>query len=177
MLYKNWYTETTKFVYKFSGGEMMKVSSVQMVIGLVFIFLFANLACAEDWISYEQSKTGTMYYEKNSIKELDKNIISVWTINVYNNEGKKRDFAILKKKNKAPSDPDMLNCTSMLVELDCANKKFKVTAWTIYDKEKHVIYSAPQSIDKWQNIVARSVSEKLKNSVCKSVKTSQTKKK
>ena len=155
----------------------MKVKNFQMFIGLVFIFLFANLACAEDWISYEQSKTGTKYYEKSSVKEVGKNIISVWTINVYNNEGKKQDFAILKKKNKAPANPDMLNCTSMLVEFDCANKKFRVTAWTIYDKEKHVIYSAPKSIDKWKAIVPNTASEKLKNVVCKSDNISKTKKK
>ena len=155
----------------------MKGRSVQMVICLVFFFLFANLACAEDWISYDVSKTGTKYYEKSSIKELDKNIISVWTIKVYNNEGRKRDFAILKKKNKAPGNPDMLNCTSMLVDFDCVNKKFRVTAWTIYDKEKHILFSAPKSNENWDIMVAKSASEKLKNIVCKSVKTSKTKKK
>lgn len=156
---------------------MMKVRSVQMVIGLVCIFLFANLACAEDWISYDASKTGTKYYEKSSIKEVDKNITSVWTIKVYNQEGQKQDFAILKKKHQAPAKPEMLYSTSMLVEFDCVNKKFRVAAWTIYDKEKHVIYSAPKSIDKWQKIVARTASEKLKNIVCKSDKTFGTKKK
>ena len=155
----------------------MKVRSVQMVICLVFFFLFANLACAEDWISYDVSKTGTKYYEKSSIKEVDKNIISVWTINVYNNEGKKRDFAILKEKNKAPKNPDMLNCTSMLVEFNCENKKFRVTTWTIYDKEKHNLFSAPKSNENWDGIVAKSASEKLKNIVCSSDKISRTKNK
>jgi hypothetical protein len=156
---------------------MMRVRSVQMVVCFVFFFLFANLACAEDWISYDVSKIGTKYYEKNSVKEVDKNIISVWTINVYNNEGKKRDFAILKKKNKAPKNPEMLSCTSMLVELDCVNKKFRVTAWTIYDKEKHALYSAPATINKWQAIVPKTASAKLKNVVCKSDNIPQTKKK
>jgi len=145
----------------------MKVRSVQMFIGLVFFFLFANLACAEDWISYDVSKTGTMYYEKSSIKELNKNIFRVWTIKVYNQDGKTKDFSMLKRKNKAPGKADLLSCNSILVEFDCANKKFRVTAWTIYDKEKHMIYSAPPSIDKWQNIVANTASEKLKNIVCK----------
>ena len=156
---------------------MMKARNVQMVIGLVFIFLFANLACAEDWISYDASKLGTKYYEKSSMKEVDKNIISVWTINVYNNEGRKRDFAILKEKNKAPGNPDMLKCTSMLVEFNCEHKKFRVTAWTIYDKENHILFSAPKSNENWDSIVAKSASEKLKNIVCKSDKTSRTKKK
>jgi hypothetical protein len=176
MLYKNRHTETAKFVYKFSGVEMT-VRNVQIAICLVFIFLFANLACAEDWISYDVSKTGTKYYEKSSIKEVDKNIISVWTINVYNDEGKKRDFAILKKKDNAPNNPDMLNCASILIEFDCLNKKFRVTAWTIYDKEKHVVYSAPRSINEWKNIVANTASEKLNNIACKSDKTSKAKKK
>jgi hypothetical protein len=177
MLYKNRHTETTKFVYKFSGGEMMKVRNVQMALCLVFIFLFANLACAEDWIIYDVSKVGTKYYEKNSIKQVDKNMMRVWTINVYSDEGKKRDFAILKAKNKAPGNPEMLNCTSMLVEFDCLNKKFRVVAWTVYDKEKHVLLSAPKSNENWDIMVAKSASEKLKNIVCKSDKTSKAKKK
>ena len=155
----------------------MKVRSVQMVIGLVCIFLFANLAGAEDWISFERSKTGNMYYEKSSIKEVDKNITSVWTIKVYNQEGQKQDFAILKKKHQAPAKPEMLHSTSMLVEFDCANKKFRVTAWTIYDKEKHVIYSAPATINKWQKIVPKTATVKLKNVVCKSDNISKAKKK
>jgi hypothetical protein len=65
----------------------------------------------------------------------------------------------------------------MLVEFDCVNKKFRVTAWTIYDKEKHALYSAPATINKWQAMIPKTVSDKLKNIVCKSVKTSQTKKK
>jgi len=155
----------------------MKVRNVQMAICLIFIFLFANLACAEDWISYDVSKTGTKYYEKSSLKALDKNIISVWTINVYNNEGKKRDFGILKEKNKAPKSPEMMNCTSMLVEFDCVNQKFRVAAWTIYDTEKHILFSAPKSNNKWEKIVARSASEKLKNIVCKSDNVARAKKK
>lgn len=155
----------------------MKVRNVQSVICLVIFFLFANLAWAEDWISYEDSKTGTMYYDKSSVKEVNKNIFSVWTIKVYNKDGKTQDFARLKAKNNAPQNPDILNFTSILAEFDCVNKKFRVTAWTIYDKEKHVIYSAPKSIDKWKDIVANTASEKLKNIVCKSDKTSPTKKK
>jgi hypothetical protein len=155
----------------------MKVRNVRSVICLVIFFLFANQAWAEDWISYEESKTGHMYYDKSSIKEVNKNIISVWTIKVYNKDGKTKDFSILKRKNKAPDNADILNCNSILAEFDCANKKFRVTAWTIYDKEKHIIYSAPKSIDKWKAIVANTASEKLKNIVCKSDKTSQTKKK
>jgi hypothetical protein len=155
----------------------MKVRNVQSVICLVIFFLFANLAWAEDWIRYEDSKTGTMYYDKSSIKESKNDIFSIWTIKVYNKDGKTHDFEILKTKNKAPQNPDILNCASVLVEFDCLNKKFRVTAWTIYDKEKHVIYSAPKSVEKWQNIVARTASEKLKNIVCKSDNTSQTKKK
>ena len=155
----------------------MKVRNIQMVIGLVFVFLFANLACAENWISYDVSKTGTKYYEKSSIKEVGKNIMSVWTINVYNQEGKKQDFAILKKKNKAPKDPEMLHCTSMILEFDCASQKFRVTAWTIYDKEKHVIYSAPASINKWQAVAPKTAAAKLKNVVCKSGNISKAKKK
>ena len=155
----------------------MKVRNVQSVICLVIFFLFANQAWAENWIKYEESKTGHMYYDKSSIKEVNKNFISVWTLKVYNKDGKAKDFSMLKGKNKAPNNADILDSNSIVAEFDCVNKKFRVTAWTIYDKEKHIIYSAPKFMNKWESIVANSSSEKLKNIVCHSDKTSKTKKK
>lgn len=144
----------------------MQVRNIQMVIFLMILLLFANHVWAEEWVLYEKSQTGNRYYDKSSIKEVN-NIASVWTIKVYNQEGKAKDFAMLKRKNKAPQNADILNCNSVLVDFDCKNNTFKVNGWTIYDKEKKAVYSVPKYMSQWKGVGEKSSSGKLKNIVCK----------
>jgi hypothetical protein len=155
----------------------MKVKTVQRVICLAIFFLFANFALAEDWVLFEKSKTGHKYYDKSSIKVVNPSVTSVWIIKVYNKDGKAKDFSWLKKNNKAPNNADILSCVSTLVDFDCINNKVRITASTIYDKEKKTIYYEPIAFSPWRNVIDASSSGKLKNMVCKSDKISKTKKK
>jgi hypothetical protein len=156
----------------------MNIKIFRSVIFIVAFFLFANFAWAEEWVLYESSKTGNKYYEKNSIKEAGKNIVSVWVLKVYNKEGKENDFSMLKRRNlKVPANADVLSCNSIIAEIDCANKKIKPISWTIYDNKKNVVYTSPKSIAKWNNIDAKLSTEKLRKMVCDSSKNSKTKKK
>ena len=145
----------------------MKIKNVQRVLFLLIFFLFANHAWAEDWILCEVSGTGNRYYDKSSIKKVSNDIVSIWTIKVYNNIGKAKDFLMLTKENKAPKNVDILNCNSMIVEFDCKKNKFRISAWTIYDKEKKALFSAPNSMFQWKDVIAKSTSEELKKIVCK----------
>lgn len=145
----------------------MKIKNVQRVVFLLIFFLFTTCAWAEEWVPYDVAKTGNRYYEKNSIKKTGDNIFSVWTIKVYNKEGKAKDFYQLTQKNAAPQSPDLLNFSALLVDVDCKNNKFKINAMTIYDKEKKVLFSAPESLFKWDKIVDNTSSGKLKSKVCK----------
>ena len=75
----------------------MKVKNVQSIICLVIIFLFANQAWAAEWIYYASTSIGMLYYDKSSIKKVNKNIISVWAKTIFNEDGKNRDFFISQK--------------------------------------------------------------------------------
>ncbi|MGB5217727.1 MAG: surface-adhesin E family protein [Smithella sp.] len=145
----------------------MKIKNVQRMVFLLIFVLFATQAWAEDWVLYDAAKTGNRYYEKNSIKKAGDNIFNVWTIKVYNKEGKAKDYYQLTKKNVAPQNPDALSFNAILVDVDCKNNKFKINAMTIYDKEKKPLFSAPASLFKWDNIVANTSSGKLKSKICK----------
>jgi hypothetical protein len=159
------------------GGDVMKLKNVQSIICLAIFFLFANQAWAADWVLYESSDTGDLYYDKSSIKKVNENIVSVLTKQILNENGKTRYFSFLKMSNKAPEKPDLLSYKLILSEIDCVNKKIKSSPMTIYDEADNVIYSTPVKYDEWSGIVPNTIAAKLKNKVCAAGKSSKSKKK
>ena len=153
---------------------MKKISSI---ISLAFFFLFASQAWAADWIYYAPMSTGHMYYDKGSIKKVNKNIISVLTKTIYTENGKKEYFSFLESIGKAPGNPDILNNQLVSVEIDCVNKIYKVSSMSIYDEKDSVIASRPKSTDKWSDTPPNSQMEVLEKEICSAGKTSKKKKK
>jgi len=74
----------------------MKSKNLQRIIILGILFLFPDQVWAEDWTYYDTSLAGTMYYDKSSIFEAKKGILSVWTKNILSTDSKKQYYAILK---------------------------------------------------------------------------------
>ncbi|MGA2781704.1 MAG: surface-adhesin E family protein [Smithella sp.] len=145
---------------------MMKVKNVQSIICLVIFSLFANQAWATDWIYFDTTSVGDMYYDKSSIKKTDKSIISVWNKDILSEEAKTKYFSILKGIHKAPDNPSMLSYYTKLMEIDCVNKKIKDISVIFYDEKGNVIYSSPKSESgKWNAIIPNTVGEKLINIV------------
>jgi len=153
---------------------MKKISSV---ISLVIFFLIANQIWAAEWTFYASYEDGKKYYDKNSIKKVNKNIVSVSTKTIYNESGKSMNFSFLKNIGEAPDNPYILNHQIVLNEIDCINKKINVTSITIYDEAGKVIASSQKFSDEWDDIRPHFHTEILKNIVCSVVKTSKAKKK
>ncbi|MGA3281422.1 MAG: surface-adhesin E family protein [Smithella sp.] len=145
---------------------MMKAKNIQSIICLVIFFIFASQAWAADWIYYGTSDVGDMFYDKSSIKKVDKSIISVWLKNILSQEGRTKYFSILKRLHKAPDNPSMLPYYTELMEIDCVNKKIKDFSMIVYDERSNVLYSSPESESgEWIDILPDSAGEKLINAV------------
>ena len=141
---------------------MMKTKNVQSIICLVIFSLFANQAWAADWIYYDTAAVGDMYYDKSSIKKVNKSIISVWNKDILSEEAKTNNFSILKGIHKAPDNPSMLSYYTKLMEIDCVNKKIKDISVIFYDEIDKVVYSSPESESgEWNAILPDTVGEKL----------------
>jgi len=144
----------------------MKSKNIQRIIILGILFLFANQARAEDWTYYDTALAGTMYYDKSSIFEAKKGIISVWTKNILSTDSKKQYFSILEKIDKAPDDPSKLSYYKSLMEIDCTNKKFRYIYAVFYDEQDNIIHpSSENETSAWNTIEPDSVGEKLMNLV------------
>ena len=155
----------------------MEIKKVQCIICLVILLLFASQAWAAEWVLYDTSAVGNESYDKSSIKRINNNIISVWTKTIYNDVGKLKNYSDLKNIDKAPDNPYILSHDLVLLEIDCLNRKIKVSSRRICDKRGGIIASEMQSHDVWSNIVPNSNYEKLKKQLCGFVKNSKIKKK
>lgn len=156
---------------------MMKIKNVQCIVGLVFFFLFTNQILAAEWIYLGSSSNGDMYYDKSSIKEVNKNIIRVWHKTVYNENGKKEALLFLKNIGKvnAISNPYTLSFEVRLLDFNCDNEQYRVSSFFLYDDKGDSISSI--SDDKWIYIAPDTAYEALKNIVCSVSKISKTKNK
>ncbi|MBP1710703.1 MAG: hypothetical protein H6Q49_905, partial [Deltaproteobacteria bacterium] len=144
----------------------MKSKNIQLIFFSGIFFLFASQARAENWIYYDTALAGTMYYDKSSIFEAKKGILSVWTKNILSTDSKKQYFSILKNIEKAPDDPSKLYYYKSLMEIDCANKKFRYVYVVFYDEQDGIIHASEENeTSAWNKIEPNSVGEKLMNLV------------
>ncbi|MGB5217496.1 MAG: surface-adhesin E family protein [Smithella sp.] len=144
----------------------MKTKYVQIIFCLLIFFLFANLAWSEEWVFYSKSSEGNMYYDKNSIEELGRNIVRVKTKTILNEKGKADVFSFLKKMDIKACDRNAISYELTVEQYDCVNKKYKNISTTIYDKKDNVLLGQKALVGKWSDIRPKSIAGKLKNMVC-----------
>ncbi len=151
---------------------MMKAKNIQSIICLVILLLFVNQAAAAEWILCASSSSGgRLYYDKNSIEKVNKDIIRVSNKFEYNSKSdKKKAFSALKKINKAPKNPGVMSYDLSVNEIDCANKKHRLVSVVFYDVKGKVIYLSSQFAEEWKQAVPDSFMGKLENTVCSDCK-------
>ena len=150
----------------------MKIRNLQLIIFLVIIPLFANHVCAAEWIFLESVSTGAQYYNKSSIKEVNKNIISVSIKEIYNDNGKIKNYSFLKSIGKKPINPYILSHELKLLEINCVKEKIKGSSDCIYDKQGNVVAVIPSTYYERKDFVPEPVAEKIVNTVCSAGKPS-----
>jgi hypothetical protein len=155
----------------------MKAKYFYTIIFFLIFFLFANQGWAADWGFRGLLPRGTGYYDKNSIKKVNKKITQVWTVTIYNGKGKADAFSILKKQDKAPDTSEKLSQELVLLEFDCVNEKYRIASMDIYDEKEILLLSVPEVDGQWHDIIPNSINEKLKNIVCSAGEISNKKKK
>lgn len=158
------------------GGVKLKARILYLITFLLLSLFFIRQTWSAEWGFRGLFPRGTGYYDKSSIKKINSQISQVWTATLYNEQGKADAFSILKRQDKAPDNPDILYQESTLMEFDCANGKFRITAINIYDEKDNLLLSVPDINGNWHDIVPNSINEKLKNIVCNAEDASTKKK-
>jgi uncharacterized ubiquitin-like protein YukD len=157
---------------------MMKRKHIQVIIALAIFFLFANWAwaAAEHWILYASNDDGILNYDRNSIRIINKNTISVDIELMLNDYGKKSFGNILKKYDlKAPDSPEIMSRISMVHEIDCVKVKSRVVSLIFYDYKNNPVFS-DSGKSEWTNITHGSTLTIIEKIVCSSCNTSKAEK-
>ncbi len=146
------------------------------IVGMICVIIGLGLAgqsWAADWVHYLSADTGEKYYDKSSIKVVNKKLVRVWTKTVLNENGKAEKFLFLKTIDAAPVNADIISYNLMLEEIDCIDEKYRSSSQMVYDKNNAIIAATPKKISEWNDIVPGSISDKLKNLVCTANKISK----
>lgn len=148
----------------------------------------SNSSTAANWISMGKTSTGDLYYNNNSLKKVNNNIISVETKKILIEDIKTKSFLSSTGIDNAVKNPDLISYISVLNEIDCVTKKVKPVSsntkynnWDNYVPDSDTRYNdwdniTPNSVTKygeWYNINRNSVAEKLEQIVCMEPATPQ----
>lgn len=147
----------------------MKTIKIYCIVILAAWLLPVYGSLAADWGFRGLLPRGTGYYDKNSIRKISDHVYQVWTVIIYNEQGKADAYAMLLKQGKAPENPAVLNQESILLELDCLRGKYRIVSINIYDEKDTLLFSVPETNAGWHDVIPNSINEKLNNTVCKAV--------
>jgi len=157
----------------------MKTKTVWAVIFLVAVLSFAEKIYAAQWtLCASVPSGGRLYYDKNSVKKMDKNIMRVSNKFEYTSKtDKQRAHASLKRIKKAPKNPDMMSHDLSVSEINCATGTHRLISVAFYDVKGRVIYSSAKFDKRWGKIVADSFMDELRKTICGDCRECKTKKK
>jgi hypothetical protein len=94
-----------------------------------------------DWKYYGETFKGKLFYDADNITQPSKNILRVWTKEVFTEKGVNYLVSKLGDKYKNSSNHEYLN------EFDCGDKKMRILWIATYSKDGKVIIS-PETVSK-----------------------------
>jgi len=151
----------------------MKIQNSLFIIFVVHFTLFADYVWSADWIYFASSAARDSYYDKSTIQNIDKNIMSVRTKQILNAKGN-NSLRGLKDIETTSDNFKLISYILKSSEIDCLNKKIKDSSVVFYDEKSSLLYSSPKGeMSKWDDIISGSVAEKLSNIVCNEVQGEQ----
>ena len=112
-------------------------------IGCTVLFLFTE-GWEADWKRFDSNVYGDNYYDRGSIIRGSKNIVRVLVKYVPNEKG------VMNAVERMGEQFKTLRDSQTLVELECAEKKFRILSVTLYSKEGGILYS-----EKWEEQESR----------------------
>jgi hypothetical protein len=132
-------------------------------VGVVFVIVLCTFVCteawAENWKSFASTPSGSFYYDFDSITLVSKNVIKVWTQQVFSLEGIDRMVEAF-----GPKFND-LHHQAVQFEIDCAESKVRM-AYFNYSRDGKIITSGQYKKGEWEFFDPESVLSMLSQNLC-----------
>ena len=140
------------------------MKSLLVKLGVIFIIGIVIFGCAgmrgERWRLYDRDDEYIGYYDAKGITHPSKNIVRVWERWEYTDKG------VIEKVKELGKKYENINKTTLLDEINCSEKKWRLLFLNHYSKEGKIIFSASQE-GQWDDIVLNSRAGALYKAVCK----------
>lgn len=121
------------------------------------------------WIYYYKDDLFDAYYDIKSIQYKQNQYAQVWLkLIAKSDEARKLRLSEMKQSTDASgANYDTLDYISMLYELDCINKIYRVIRSDDFDTKGKQINKTLHTVSNWRTITVPSMQEQLYQSVCK----------
>jgi len=149
-------------------------TAVIIAMGCLLIFVSFNDARGSDWVPYGKDVTdNTYFYDRESILNVSKGIIKVWTKKVYSTEGRAELIFGYMKDGVPASGYEFLSETKYREFINCVDEKYRMTNMTDYTSDGIVLDSFEEENSAWINVTPDSIVAILMKEVCKKTKESK----
>lgn len=141
-------------------GDQTKSASIKLgviLIGLI-IFGYAEVR-GEDWVRYGKKKTGSYYYDRQSVTRQSKDIVGVCNKIVFTNKG------VAKIVERLGKSYESVGYVISLKEINCTDKTQHWISSNVYSKKGELLSTPPCNIE-WESIIQGTLSDILLQKVC-----------
>ena len=130
------------------------------VIGYLILFCHAQ-GWGADWKLYSQTPEALYYFDVRSVSPSHENIISVQVKLDFTDKG------VIEMVEQFGKDYQNIGHKLNHYEINCADKKFRVSSVTRYSKSGRILLRVSRDESQWIPIPPDSTSESLSNIVCR----------
>jgi hypothetical protein len=133
---------------------------------LIGLFLFGTTAgWGVDWQFYGKGDEYEVFFDADTIKQLEKTRVQVWIKFAADEEMIKKRY---ERAGKVPPNEDFFSYQKVLTEIDCSGRKQRNLAVNNYSMTGKYLSSPPAStLGDWQVIIPDSLGDTLHKKVCK----------
>jgi len=151
----------------------LKKRTVIIAIGCLLILLSLNDARGSDWVVFGKDVLGNnWFYDKDSVLNVSKEIIKVWTKTVVSDEGRANLINQYNKGGVPTIGYGSLSVKEDLWFISCEDKKYEITQSTLYASHGRVL-SATHYDDSWIDVNKSSMIKVLMKELCKKPSSSK----
>ena len=142
-------------------------------MGCLLIFISLNDARGSDWVHLVTDGVGNnSFYDKDSIRNVSKGVVGVWTKTVYSDEGRARVIYDYAKSGFESAEYESLGYSKELFFINCVDEKYKITQGANYASDGHVLDDYHED-SVWDAPPPDSVMDSLVKEICKNPKRSK----
>jgi hypothetical protein len=154
----------------------MIMNTKAIIIGLFIYLITVQVVNGADWVFYASDSYGNnLYYDRESIINVSKDVKRVWEKTVYSDEGRSLLISSFKKNFEesfeeraflARKGLQNLSHTITLWEINCGTREMCLLSSTYYDQNGHVLIDSLSDGKLCVFIVPGTLGEVLFKAVC-----------